>query len=80
VIDAVLHDAGAATASEDQHGEQQADRPAHHQDHADDVDVEAAELRVDREGEDRADRKQEDADADAHGFPPGTASGSGVRR
>ena len=41
-----------------------------HEDVADDVDVQAGDVEVDGESQDRADGDQEDADPDAHGEPP----------
>src|SRR3954471_15679490 len=78
--DPVLDDSGAdaVTTAEHEHRHREADGTADHEDHADDVDVDAAHGRVDREGQNRAEREQEDACADAHEIPP-ARSGTAVR-
>src|SRR3954447_3361773 len=69
VDDLALDDAAPAVGrivTPEQHGEDDADGPDGHADHAHDADVDAAHFRVDGEGEDRAQGDQEQSGADTH--------------
>ncbi|BCB80854.1 hypothetical protein Pflav_072640 [Phytohabitans flavus] len=66
VLHRLFGDHGPAAVAPDHRRHDQAEHTGAHQDPADDVDVDAAKARVDREGEDRADRDQEHAGSDTH--------------
>src|SRR4029453_13739854 len=61
----LLDDGPAPAVPEPDRGDQ-ADQPGQHQHVADDIDVNATELRIDGEREDRPQREKENASADAH--------------
>src|SRR6185436_4651539 len=58
--------AKAAPARPEDQREEETNRADDHQDPSDGGDVEPSDRRVDREGEDRTDRDQEQADSDSH--------------
>ena len=60
----------SAPTPPEQQGEQSADRAHDHQDHADGVDVEPFSGDLNRKGEDRADRDEEETGADTHDDSP----------